>query len=346
MGTVCDVMPLTGLNRAFVTQGLKIIKQHLNVGIKTLINMANIDEEINVYHLGFILGPRLNSTGRVGESMVSSHLLCVSDEFEALQIAKNLEVYNKERQKLENIMLNEAIAIIEKKKLNDSNVIFLENDEWHEGIIGIMASRLKDKFEKPVFIASKIHDHYKTSCRSVRGVDVGSVILEAGLKRLIIDGGGHAMAGGFNFELDRLEEIKQFLFDKLNDSASHFIHNKEKNIDLILECKSLTLNLAREIEKLGPFGVGNSKPKIVLKNIVIVRSDVVGKNQDCIRLLVCDKDGVKTSKGIQAMCFRTKKDDKIYSSLSKGKNVDLLGELNINKWLGHETVQFVVEDVL
>jgi single-stranded-DNA-specific exonuclease len=346
LGTVCDVMPLTGLNRAFVSQGLRIIKKRENIGISSLIDNSNIEEEVNVYHLGFIIGPKLNATGRVGESILSSKLLYEKDKIEVSLIAKKLEIYNVERQNLEATMLIESIKIIRQKSLDKENIIFLENDSWHEGIIGIIASRIKDKYDRPVFIATKNTDHYKTSCRSVKGIDIGTIILEAKMKNLIIDGGGHAMAGGFNFKLDKLEEVKNFLNDRLTKIVDNFTNTKERNIDLKLECKSINLQLAKDIEKLGPFGVNNTKPKILLKDIIIIKTNVVGKNQDCIKLIIADKDGIKTTHYLSAMSFRTKKDDAIYSHLLKRGNVlSLLGEININRYKGKESIQFIIEDV-
>lgn len=347
LGTICDVVPLVGLNRAFVRQGLKVIKQRTNVGIKSLIDVSEIDEEVNTYHVGFILGPRINATGRVGEANMSSKLLYLKDSFETMQLAKKLDYCNKERQNIEKNVLDEALEQITKKELYNDNIIFVEGENWHEGVIGIIASKIKDKFERPTIVLSKINDYYRASCRSVNGVDIGNVIIEAKIKNLIKDGGGHAMAGGFTVEEDKLDELKDFFNNKLNKSVENFLNNREKNVDLVLECKSLSIKLANEIEKLGPFGAGNHKPKVVLKDVVIVKYDVIGKNQNNLRLIVCDNDLIRLSKGITAICFRINQDEKIFSVLkTTGKRVSLLGEININKWQGQESVQFIIEDVI
>lgn len=347
LGTICDVVPLVGLNRAFVRQGLKVIRKRTNVGIKSLIDVSEIDEEINAYHIGFILGPRINATGRVGEADLSSKLLYLKDSFETMQIAKNLDIYNKERQSIEKVVLDEALKQISIKGLDKENIIFIEGEGWHEGVIGIIASRIKDKFEKPTIVLSKLEHCYRASCRSVNGVDLGNAIIEAKLKNLIKDGGGHAMAGGFSVEEDKLDELKKFFKEKLNKDVEYFLNNKEKDVDLVLECKSLSIKLANEIDKLGPFGAGNHKPKIILKDVVIVRSDLIGKNQNNLRLIICDNDLIHLSKGITALCFRVNKEDKIFSTLSKiGHRINLLGEININKWQGQESVQFIIEDAM
>lgn len=347
LGTICDVVPLTGLNRAFVKQGLKVIHNRTNQGIKSLINISEIDEEINTYHIGFILGPRINATGRVGESDLSSKLLCLKDDFETTQIAKNLNLYNQERQSIEKIVLKEVINKIEKNELYKNNIIFIEGEGWHEGVIGIIASRIKDKFEKPSVVLSKIKNYYRASCRSVYGVDIGKAILKAKLKGLIIDGGGHAMAGGFCVESSKLQLLKEFLNSELSNDVEYYLNNRERNADLVLECKSLSIELANEIEKLGPFGANNHKPKIILKNVVVVKADIVGKNQNNLRLIICDSDMPRLTNGIVAMCFRTTKDDEIFSILSqKNHKINILGELNINKWQGQQNIQFIIEDIL
>ncbi len=347
LGTICDVVPLVGLNRAFVKQGLRIIKNRTNPGIKSLIDISEIEEEITTYHVGFILGPRINATGRIGESDLSSKLLCVKDEFETTQIAKHLSLYNEKRQNIEKLVLIEVLNQIEKNGLNNENIIFIDGEEWHEGVIGIIASRIKDKFEKPTIILSKTKDYYRASCRSVHGVDIGSAILKAKLNNLIIDGGGHVMAGGFSVKAEKIDELKDFFRKELSDQVIYYLENKEKSVDLVLECKSLTMDLANEIEKLGPFGAGNHKPKIILKNVVIIKADIVGKNQNNLRMIIADDYVSKLSSGIVAMAFRVTREDKIFSLLSKkGQKFNLLGELNINRWQGKESIQFIVEDVL
>ncbi len=347
LGTVCDVVPLTGLNRALVKQGLKIIHQRTNLGIKSLIDISGIDEEIDTYHVGFILGPRINATGRIGESDLSSKLLYLKDSFECLKVAKNLDLYNTERQNIEKLVLEEAFKQVELKELYKNDIIFVEGEKWHEGIIGIIASRIKDKFEKPTVVLSKLETYCRASCRSIHGVDIGSAIIEAKLSNIIKDGGGHAMAGGFSIEYSKIESLKQFFINKLSENIVYCLNNKERQADLVLECKSLTLNLANEVDKLGPFGAGNHKPKIILKNVVIVKTDLIGKTQNNLRLIIGDDNLNNLSNRLVAMCFRTNKNDKLYQVLSqRGQKVNLFGEVNISNWQGKQTVQFIIEDVL
>ncbi|GMO64410.1 MAG: single-stranded-DNA-specific exonuclease RecJ [Rickettsiales bacterium] len=351
LGTICDVMPLTGINRAFVSQGLKIMQEGINIGLNSLVKSINIEDEINVYHLGFIIGPRLNATGRLGENKKAIDLLTTKDENEANEIAEKLNEYNKDRQEIEFIMLKEAIEIIENGNLNNNKMIFLINPKWNQsinlGIAGILASRLKDKFEKPVFVATPEKDNiYKASCRSIKNVDISSTIKHLLENNLILNGGGHSMAGGFTFEIEKLEDLKKGIEFGLNDSLTNALNNKEKEVDLELECKSITSNLIKELQKLAPFGIGNPNPKVLLKNVVILRIMFFGKNNDCLKLLVADKDGVRLMNALQVICFKTKKADEIFQCIKQSRKLNLLGEISFNKYQGKENIQFIMEDVL
>ena len=193
---------------------------------------------------------------------------------------------------------------------------------------------------------TKLDNGYRGSCRSIHGVDIGSAIIEGKLKNIISDGGGHAMAGGFSIEHSKLQELKDFFNEKLGPTIEHCINNKEREADLILECKSLSTKLVNEIDKMGPFGAGNHKPKIILKNVVILKIDLIGKNKTNLRLLVADDDVNKLSNSIVAMCFRSGEDDSLYKALKKGDKISLFGEVNINNWMGKQSLQFIIEDFL
>ena len=204
LGTVCDVVPLIGLNRAFVKQGLEIFKK-TNLGIKTLKNICGIESNINTYHLGYILGPRINAGGRVGKCSHGANLLLSDNSKEIFKIASELELFNKERKILENNMLNK----IEKNiQINQSEpTIVLSGHNWHGGIIGIIASRLKEKYNKPTIIISVENGLGRASARSVLGFDIGALIIKAHQKNIIKKGGGHKMAGGFSLQEEKISRI-------------------------------------------------------------------------------------------------------------------------------------------
>ena len=225
LGTVCDVVPLVGLNRAIVSQGLKVLKKKQNLGLKTLIESNNIESSITTYHLGYVLGPRINAGGRVGKSTHGANLLLNSSPQETFKIASELNSYNKERQILESELLNKILNVDLDK--NSDPVIILYGENWHEGIIGIIAARVKEKYNKPTIVISVTSGIGKGSCRSIYGFDIGSIIIGAVQKELLIKGGGHKMAAGFTIKMSQIEKFKEFVFKKFK-SVNINLEKKKK----------------------------------------------------------------------------------------------------------------------
>jgi len=215
LGTVCDVVPLKGLNRAIVKQGLKIIKLKRNLGIKTLLDICKIESKPSIYHLGFMLGPRINAGGRVGKCSHGANLLLNKDPKNSFKLASELDQYNKERQMLEKDLLQKILN--QAKNYLKDPVLILSGSNWHEGVIGIVASRLKDKFNKPVVIISLEGNIGKASARSIVGFDIGSVIIAATQEIYLLKGGGHKMAGGFSIKVENIERFKSFVFRKFRN---------------------------------------------------------------------------------------------------------------------------------
>ena len=209
LGTVCDVVPLIGLNRTIVSQGLKIINKISNPGIKTLKNICGIESNLNTYHLGYIIGPRINAGGRVGKCSHGANLLLSKNTKEVFKIASELEIYNNERKIIEKDMLDKIEKTISID--NNDSVIVLSGHNWHSGIIGIVASRLKEKFNKPTVIISVVDKIGKASARSVFGFDIGSIIINAVQQNILLKGGGHKMAGGFSIKEDNITKFKNFI---------------------------------------------------------------------------------------------------------------------------------------
>ena len=212
LGTVCDVVPLIGLNRAIVSQGLKLLKNKSNLGLKTLKNICGIESALNTYHLGYVLGPRINAGGRVGKCSHGANLLLSKDPKEIFKIASELESYNKERKEIENLTLKK----IENDIIIDINepVIVLSGHNWHGGIIGIIASRLKEKYNKPTVIISLDNGLGRASARSILGFDIGTVIISAVQNNILKKGGGHKMASGFSIDENKIEDFKEFLIKR------------------------------------------------------------------------------------------------------------------------------------
>ena len=287
LGTVCDVMELRGINRAFVHQGLKIINKRLNLGIKSLIDISSVFEPISSYHLGFILGPKINAGGRVGKSDTGSILLSTKCEKTANNLSLELSNYNEERKLIENQLLIEALKLADEQL--DKQFIFITLEDAHIGIIGIIAGRLKEKFEKPSIVISfdSSNGIGKASCRSINGVDIGTKIANAYLEGILLSGGGHAAAAGFSVERTKLDEFYNYLeaqikkdFLLLSDSYIYCKEYKEYVLDL---CSSQINNrIIESISKLEPYGQGNQEQLIKIKNLFIYAPKIIsGKHLVC-----------------------------------------------------------------
>lgn len=351
LGTVCDVMPLTGVNRAFVAQGLKVLKARENLGLRAICDLAGLDEEPNSYHLGFILGPRINAGGRVGKSDLGARILSSEDESEVQEIAMQLEEFNKQRKEIETKIQEEAVAQLEKSVggfgVNDS-VIFAVSNSWHQGVIGIVASRLKDIYNKPVAVITIKDGKGKASCRSITGVDFGSAILQARLEALLLEGGGHAMAGGFSVLEEKIPDLHKFFNENLKEKVAEFGSKKDMFFAAKLDLPQVNIELLKELSKLEPFGMGNSKPKFIIRDLQKVKANLIGKTAEHISCIFSCKTALGFSGNLQAVSFRSVGtalgDILLDPKMTKPMNV--AGQLNINSWMGVEKVQLLIEDVL
>lgn len=348
LGTVCDVVPLTGLNRAFVNQGLKIIKNRSNLGIKNLCDIANLNEPCSAYHLGFVIGPRINAGGRVGKSDLGAKLLSSDNENEVQKIAADLDIFNKQRKDIEQTVLEEAQKQIEKNKTYEKSVIFASSQDWHPGVIGIVAARIKEKYNKPTAIISIANGIGKASCRSINGVDFGSAIIKARSNDLITEGGGHAMAAGFSVSQNKIPDLHQFLNEELEKDISHQNANSINYFHDILDINSTNIELAYEILKLEPFGAGNSKPKFLIKDLLIIESSQIGKEQNHVRCVFSSKNILGLKGRLSGVCFKAmeEKIGAILISKNKGNLVNVVATININQWMGNDNLQIIIEDII
>ena len=338
LGTICDVVPLTGLNRAIVSQGLEILKKKSNLGLKTLKNICGIESNITTYHLGYILGPRINAGGRVGKCSHGANLLLSKDSKETFKIASELETFNKERKLIETNMLNN----IENTISIDSNepTIVLSGHNWHGGVIGIIASRLKEKYNKPTVIISVEKGLGRASARSVLGFDIGTLIISAVQKNILKKGGGHKMAAGFTIEENKIEEFKNFI----NNRFSKVKKNLEKNNILFFDSKispsALNEDFFSEINSLSPFGSGNPEPRFVIENLKLLKSSIVGEKH--IKALLSAPDGSV----IKSVTFNAVKTNLETYLLSKNqKKINIVGKLSLNEWKGQKNVEFIIDDI-
>ena len=343
LGTVCDVMQLTGLNRAFVAQGLKVAKNRVNIGYRALSDLATIQEPPNCYHLGFILGPRINAGGRVGKSWLGAHLLSTIFEQEALEIATELEKYNEERKAIEYTVLEEAMSLAQ-EQVNDPS-LFIVGNKWHPGVIGIVAGRLKEKYNKPVAIIALNDGIGKASCRSIKGVDFGCKIIEAKQKGLVVAGGGHAMAAGFTVEEKQIHELGQFLNQKFAKDLQSTESHLREFYDIDLSTAAATLELLAQIDKLEPFGNGNPAPVFRFSDVYVLRADIVGSKH--IKVIFAPTKDSYSSKPLSGIAFNVVGTEIGNILLSpKSHRLSILGKLKANKWQDKETVQFQLYDII
>ena len=338
LGTVCDVVPLVGLNRAIVKQGLKVIKSKKNLGIKTLLDICNIESNPSVYHLGYILGPRINAGGRVGKCSHGANLLLDKDPKKTFKIASELDQYNKERQMLEKDLL-QKVLIKANESLSDP-VLILSGTNWHEGVIGIVASRLKDKFNRPVIIISKDGDKGKASARSIVGFDIGSVIISATQEKILLKGGGHKMAGGFSIKVENIEKFKNFIFRKFKNINLDLKSEKPLLLDSIISASAVNLDFYNKIALLQPFGSGNPEPKFMIENLSTVNVKVVGEKH--IKSVLIGKDGST----IKSIAFNALDNNLGAYLLKKNhKSFNIAGKLSLNEWKGQSNVEFIIDDI-
>ena len=338
LGTVCDVVPLIGLNRAIVTQGLEVLKNKLNLGLKTLKNVCGIESNITTYHLGYVIGPRINAGGRVGKCSHGANLLLSKDSKETFKIATELESFNEERRLIESNMLKKIKNTISIN--SDDPVIVLSGHNWHEGIIGIIASRLKEKYNKPTVIISVEKGLGRASARSVSGFDIGTVIINAVQNKILKKGGGHKMAGGFTIDENKIEEFKDFLKKKFLKIEKNL---NKKNIllfDAKISPSALNENFFSEVNSLSPFGSGNPEPKFVVENLELLKSSVVADKH--IRYLLSAPDG-SVVKGIAFNAIKTNLETYLLSKNRKKFNI--LGKLSLNEWKGQKKVEFIIDDI-
>ena len=338
LGTVCDVVPLIGLNRAIVSQGLEILKKKSNLGIKTLKNICGIETNLNTYHLGYIIGPRINAGGRVGRCSHGANLLLSKDSKEIFKIATELDLYNKERRHIENLMLKKIESNI---SINQKDpVIVLSGHNWHGGIIGIVASRLKDKYNKPTIIISVENGTGRASARSILGFDIGMAIISAVKENILKKGGGHKMAGGFTIEENKIPKFINYINKRFQKFEKKIVKTNILMFDSKISPSALNEEFFTEINSLSPFGSGNPEPKFVIENLELLKSSIVGEKH--IRSLFASQDGSV----IKSVTFNAVKTNLESYLLSKKRNkINIFGKLSLNEWKGRRNVEFIIDDI-
>ncbi|MES0027936.1 MULTISPECIES: single-stranded-DNA-specific exonuclease RecJ [unclassified Mesorhizobium] len=342
LGTVCDVVPLTGVNRAFVVKGLQVARQQRNEGLAALARVSRIGEPISTFHLAFLIGPRINAGGRIGDAALGSRLLATDDPVEARTIAETLDRLNQERQSMEQEMLAAARSEADAELAggNGPAIVVTASSNWHPGIVGLLASRLKDHARRPAFaIAFNANGVGTGSGRSVSGFDLGRLVREAADAGLIVKGGGHGMAAGITVERAKLGELRAFFEERAAVDVFRLQGEESLAIDGALAAEGATLGLLDALERAGPFGAGHVSPVFALPRHRLVDARAVGTNH--IRADLQSESGGR----IQAIAFRAL-DTALGEFLFKnrGKPVHVAGSLSGNHWNGNRTVQFRIVD--
>jgi single-stranded-DNA-specific exonuclease len=342
LATVCDVVPLSGVNRAFVVKGLQAMRRMGNAGIVALARAARIGEPLNAFHLGFVLGPRINAGGRIGDAALGSRLLATDDPVEARDIAETLDRLNGERQAMEQEMLAEARAETDAELAANGGpaVIVTANDGWHPGIVGLIAARLKEHARRPAFAISFNPNGTGTgSGRSIPGFDLGRMVREAVARGLLVKGGGHAMAAGITVERARLGELRAFFEDWAAGDVGRLRGEERLEIDAALSAEGAGFDLLDLIESAGPYGSGHAQPLLVLPRHTL--ADVRQAGAAHIRADLRSPAGGR----LQAIAFRAVESDLgDFLFANRGNLVHVAGHLSSNWWNGARSIQFRITD--
>ena len=340
LGTICDVVPLTGVNRALVAQGLKVMRGRRNIGLAALADVAGVEEPLGAYHAGFVLGPRVNAGGRVGESELGSRLLSCEDPVEAQALARRLDDFNRQRRDIEAMVCAEAISIIDRGPEQHHSLVIAAKSGWHAGVIGIVAGRLRERYNRPACVVAFEGDIGKGSGRSVPGVALGPAIIAARQAGLLINGGGHAMAAGFTVKRDCLDALRHFLETRLPLAFEGAHLQPELGIDGMVTPAAASFELAEAIERLGPFGTGNAEPRFALGHARLVHAEPFSGQH--LRLVLGDATGAAR---IKATLLRAG-DNGLGSALMslRGATIHIAGKLRVNRWQGREETRLLVDD--
>lgn len=337
LATVADVVPLTGVNRAFVRWGLAKLSEGTRPGLAALVAQTKASPPFTPYHLAFILGPRINAGGRVGRCSLGVDLLTTRDRAETAELAAQLDLHNRERQSLEKLILEEAIALASHQ--DNQSFVLAANDGWHPGVVGIVAGRLKDRFSKPAFVAGFEGGMGRGSARSVSGIDIGLLVRGARDAGIIDTGGGHAMAAGFSLRPHQLEPFRAYLADQFARADDALLMAGDLDIEAVVSPAAATTSLVEEVALAGPYGAGNPEPLVVAPDVQVMFADPVGDNH--VRLRLVGGDGTR----LDAIAFRIG-DMPLGKALlnARGSRIHVAGRLRADEWQGRVRVQLQIED--
>lgn len=343
MGAICDVTQLTGFNRALAAQGLKVMSAWRNPGLKALLEVAKHTQgPASTFHVGFILGPRINAGGRIGRSDLGARLLSTDDPDEAAALAEELDGLNASRKDVERAVLDEAVRIIERESNRaDGACLLVAQDDWHPGVIGIVAGRLRERYRKPVVVVGidRAANVGKGSGRSQPGVNLGRAVQAAFEEGLLLAGGGHAMAAGLSVRPEAIPELREFLCEQLGQEAEAAAAEDGLEIDALVTARACDRALWGDFQRLAPFGPGNPEPLFALADVRVERPMALKGGH--VRCTLADGSGGK----LKAVAWRSAETDWGRRLLQEGGAVHVAGRLKPDDWQGRESVELEIEDV-
>lgn len=341
LATVCDVMPLTGLNRALVAQGLKVMGRRARPGIAALLEVTQARDKLSAFTCGFALGPRINAAGRISEADLGVRLLLTTDRVEAMALAERLDGVNRQRQEVEAGILDAALREAEARAEAGDAALLVTGEGWHPGVVGIVAGRIKERFNRPACVAGIADGVAKGSGRSVPGLDLGAVVIAARQAGLLLTGGGHPMAAGFSLAAGQIEGFRAFLNERLS-AACDLPSAADLAVEGTIGVPGATTDLARQLERLAPFGAGNEEPMLVLSHARVLRADRVGRESNSIRAFV---EGEGGGPRLKAMMFRAREGALAEKLLERqGQPLHLAGHLRAEEWNGSVNPSFIISD--
>lgn len=338
LATVADVAPLIDLNRAFVRQGLAVMAQRTRPGLRALADVARLDRAPAAYHLGFLLGPRVNAGGRIGKADLGARLLATDDPHEAAAIAEKLDRLNEERRATEATVLAEATAQVEARD-TEGPLVWAAGEGWHPGVVGIVASRLKEAFNRPALVIGLDGGEGKGSGRSVEGIDLGAAVHQLESEGKLLRGGGHKMAAGLTVARDQLHVAMERLSALL---ARQNVPSGPRSLRLdgIIMPKAATPELINQLDAAGPFGAAAPAPRFALPAALIRNTHRVGESH--LKLTIEGEDGSRLN-GIAFRAYENGLGDLLDARL--GERLHIAGQLDLNHWQGRQTVQLKLDDV-
>jgi single-stranded-DNA-specific exonuclease len=342
LATVCDVMPLIGVNRALVCQGLKVMARRARPGIAALLDVTQARERPTAGTCGYALGPRINAAGRIAEADLGLRLLLCEDPVEAASLAAMLDAVNRQRQEVEAAMLDDAMRAAEAQAGRGHATLVIGGPAWHPGVVGIVAGRIKERFNRPACVAGIADNLAKGSGRSVTGHDLGAAVIAARQAGILKTGGGHPMAAGFSLEPARMADFHGFLDERLA-AAARLPTAADLSVEATLMVPGATAELAHQLARLAPFGAGNEEPVLVLQRARVMRADRVGREGTAIRAFV---EGEGGGPRLKAMMFRARDGCLAETLLAcNGMPLHLAGHLRAEEWNGVVNPGFFIADM-